>query len=73
MKKKICVITGSRAEYGLFNPLLEEIKKTSMFQLQIVVTGAHLSSFYGSTYQEILHDGFKINEKVKIPLATSTV
>ena len=72
MKKKICIVTGSRAEYGLFNPLLEQIKKTPMFQLQIVVTGMHLSSHYGSTYKEILRDGFKIDEKVKIPLADDT-
>lgn len=72
MKKTICVVTGSRAEYGLFNPLLEGIKKTPSFQLQIIVTGMHLSSVYGSTYQEILRDGFKINEKVKIPLTDDT-
>lgn len=72
MKKTICVVTGSRAEYGLFNSLLKEIKKTPVFQLQIVVTGMHLSSVHGSTYKEILRDGFKINEKVKIPLDDDT-
>jgi len=69
MKKKICIVTGSRAEYGLFNPLLEQIKKTPTFQLQIIATGMHLSSEYGSTYKEILRDGYMIDEKVKIPLA----
>jgi GDP/UDP-N,N'-diacetylbacillosamine 2-epimerase (hydrolysing) len=68
MKKTICIVTGSRAEYGLFRPLLDEIRKTSIFRLQIVVTGMHLSSVYGSTYKEILRDGFKISHKVKIPL-----
>ncbi len=72
MKKNVCVVTGSRAEYGLFNPLLTEIRKTHGFQLQLVVTGAHLSSVYGSTYQEIVRDGFRIDEKVKIPLADDT-
>ena len=72
MKKTICVVTGSRAEYGLFNPLLEEIRKTPVFRLQIVVTGMHLSSAYGLTYKEILRDGFKISEKVKSPLEDDT-
>lgn len=68
MKKKICVITGSRAEYGLFYPLLKEIEKVPAFCLEIIVTGTHLSSEYGLTYKEILRDGFKINEKLKLPL-----
>lgn len=72
MKKNICVVTGSRAEYGLFIPLLKEIKKTPSFQLQIIATGMHLSSMYGSTYKEILRDGFKIDEKVSIPLTDDT-
>jgi GDP/UDP-N,N'-diacetylbacillosamine 2-epimerase (hydrolysing) len=72
MKKTVCVVTGSRAEYGLFHSLLKEIKKAPMFQLQIVVTGMHLSSMYGLTYREILRDGFKIDENVKIPLADDT-
>ncbi len=72
MKKKICIVTGSRAEYGLFNPLLQEIKKEPIFQLQIAVTGMHLSPMYGLTYKEILHDGFNINEKIKIPLDNDT-
>jgi len=72
MKKTICIVTGSRAEYGLFYPLLEEIRKTPEFQLQIIVTGMHLSSRYGLTYKQILRDGFKINEKVKIPLEDDT-
>ena len=72
MKKTICVVTGSRAEYGLFYPLLEEIRKTSIFQLQIIATGMHLSSIYGFTYKEILRDGFTIHEKVRIPLEDDT-
>lgn len=72
MKKKICIVTGSRAEYGLFYPLLEEIKREPFFQLQIAVTGMHLSRVYGLTYKEIARDGFNINEKVKIPLNNDT-
>jgi len=72
MKKKICIVTGSRAEYGLFHPLLKEIKKEPSFQLQIAVTGMHLSGMYGLTYKEIVRDGFNINQKVKIPLNDDT-
>ncbi|MDD5560633.1 MAG: UDP-N-acetylglucosamine 2-epimerase [Candidatus Omnitrophica bacterium] len=72
MKKTICVVTGSRAEYGLLYPLLGEIRKTPVFHLQIIATGMHLSSMYGLTYKEILRDGFKINERVKIPLDSDT-
>lgn len=72
MKRKICIVTGSRAEYGLLNPLLAALKKESIFQLQIAVTGMHLSSVYGLTYREILHDGFNIDEKIRIPLKNDT-
>lgn len=72
MKKKICIVTGSRAEYGLFHPLLERIVKEPFFQLQIAVTGMHLDGMYGLTYKEIVRDGFKINEKVRIPLDNDT-
>ncbi len=68
MKKRICIVTGSRAEYDLFYPLLEEIKREPLFRLQIAVTGMHLSVIYGLTYKEILRDGFKIDAKVRIPL-----
>ncbi|MBP7653498.1 UDP-N-acetylglucosamine 2-epimerase (hydrolyzing) [Candidatus Dependentiae bacterium] len=72
MKKKICVITGSRAEYGLFYPLLKEIKEDDFFELQIIVTGMHLSPEFGLTYKEILKDGFAINEKVEMLLSSDT-
>lgn len=72
MKKTICVVTGSRAEYGVLNPLLEEIRITSGFKLQIIATGMHLSPLYGSTYREISTDGFKISKKVRIPLTDDT-
>jgi len=72
MKKTICVVTGSRAEYGLLYPLLKEIKREPCFKLQIAVTGTHLSAVYGLTYREILRDGFKIDGKIKIPLNNDT-
>jgi len=66
--RKICVFTGSRAEYGLLKPLMEEIKKDRRLHLQVLVSGMHLSREFGLTVKEIEKDGFKINEKVKMPL-----
>jgi len=72
MKKTICFVTGSRAEYGLLYPLLKQIKSEPFFNVQIAVTGMHLSAAHGSTYREILGDGFRINKKIKIPLGSDT-
>tara|TARA_Y100000816_G_C26103716_1_gene585729 strand:+ start:2059 stop:3219 length:1161 start_codon:yes stop_codon:yes gene_type:complete len=67
MKKfKICVITGTRAEYGLLKNLMKKIKENKKFLLQIIVTGSHLSSLHGNTYREIVNDGFTINSKCNI-------
>lgn len=67
MKKiNICAVTGSRAEYGLLYLTLKEIKKSKILNLNLVVTGAHLSNEYGSTFRQILLDGFIISEKAKI-------
>ena len=68
----ICVVTGSRAEYGLLLPLLKLIKGDPTLELQLVVTGMHLSSTFGNTWKEIEKDGFKINEKVDINIAEDT-
>lgn len=76
--KKICVITGSRAEYGILYPLIKKLHKDCFFELKIVVTGSHLSENFGLTYQDILADGFCIDEKIDIlscedtPHATTT-
>lgn len=72
MKKKICVITGTRAEYGLFYPLLKKLRSEKKFELQIIITGMHLSPKFGLTYKEIEKDGFKINEKVDMLLSSDT-
>ena len=72
MKKKICIFTGSRAEYGLLKPLMNEIQKNSEFQLQVFVSGMHLSTEFGLTYRDIEIDGFFIDEKVEILLSSDT-
>lgn len=72
MKQKICVVTGTRAEYGLLTPLLKKINKDDSFQLQLLVTGMHLSPEFGNTYKQIENDGFIIDEKVEILLSADT-
>lgn len=64
--RKICVVTGTRAEYGLMSRLMRLIKDSSETQLQIIATNMHLSPRFGNTYQEIEADGFTIDEKVPI-------
>jgi len=68
MKKKIWIVTGSRAEYGLLKPLIKKIKEDNRFMLEIIVTGQHLSGRYGFTFEEIEKDGFRINKKVDMLL-----
>ena len=70
--KKICVFTGGRAEYGLLRPLLIELKNNKNIELQILVSGMHLSSEFGLTYREIEKDGFICNEKVEMVLSSDT-
>lgn len=62
--RKICVVTGTRAEYGLMTRLMKMIQESSIAQLQIIATNMHLSPKYGETYKEIESDGFVIDKKV---------
>lgn len=66
MKKKICIITGSRAEYGLLKPLIKKIDDDASLKLQLITTGMHLSKEFGLTYKEIEKDGLKITKKIFI-------
>lgn len=66
MKKKICVITSSRAEYSLLKNLLFRLKKNNKIKLHIVCSGTHLSKKYGKTLNEIEKDNFKVNSFVNI-------
>ena len=68
MKKKICVITGSRAEYGLLLPLMKRIKRDKELDLQLIVTGSHMSKEFGFTYRQIKKDGFDIDVKISLDL-----
>ncbi|KAA2301597.1 UDP-N-acetylglucosamine 2-epimerase (hydrolyzing), partial [Clostridioides difficile] len=71
-KRKICVITGSRAEYGLLSWVMREIIRNNELELQIIATGMHMSPEFGLTYSEIESDGFEINEKIEMLLSAST-
>ena len=71
-RRKICVLTGSRAEYGLLSGLIRLIEDDKDFELQIIVTGMHLSPEFGLTYQVIEKDGFAIRKKVEILLSSDT-
>ena len=71
-QRKICIVTGSRAEYGLLYWLMKEIEDTKDLELQIIATGMHLSPEFGLTYQQIQSDGFTINQKVEILLSSDS-
>lgn len=71
MKRKICVVTGTRAEYGLLYWLLKEIEADKELELQVIVTGMHLSPEFGLTYKEIEKE-FSVNKKIEILLSSDT-
>jgi GDP/UDP-N,N'-diacetylbacillosamine 2-epimerase (hydrolysing) len=70
--KKICVFTGSRAEYGSLKPVLTALSKRDDLKVQLLVSGMHLSPEFGLTYREIEKDGFVIDEKVEMILSSDT-
>ncbi|WP_101758455.1 UDP-N-acetylglucosamine 2-epimerase [Oceanicoccus sp. KOV_DT_Chl] len=69
---KICVVTGTRAEYGLLYGLMKGLEESGKFELQIVATATHLSPEFGLTYREIEANGFHINEKVEMLVSGDT-
>lgn len=72
MTHKICVVTGSRAEYGLLFPLMRQIQADADLQLQIIATGMHLSPEFGLTYKLIEADGFVIDYKIENLLSSDS-
>lgn len=72
MTRKICVITGTRAEYGLLRWVMQGIKDDAELTLQIIATGMHLSPEFGLTYREIENDGFQIDRKVEMLTSSDT-
>jgi len=68
LKKKIVVTTGTRADYGILRPILDEIKNSKKLDLKLIVTGSHFSKEHGMTVNQIKKDGYKITAKIiKIP------
>lgn len=70
--RKICIFTGTRAEYGIMSRLFRLIENDPVLQLQIIATNMHLSPEFGLTYKEIEADGFYINKKVEMLLSSDT-
>lgn len=70
--RKICIVTGARAEYGLLYWLMKEVSADPDLQLQIIATGMHLSPEFGLTYQQIEADGFAIDAKVEMLLSSDS-
>lgn len=70
--RKICVITGSRAEYGLLSGLMKAVQEDDGLQLQVIATNMHLSPEFGLTYREIEKEGFTIDKKVEMLLSSDT-
>ena len=70
--RKICVVTGSRAEYGLLQWVMRSLRDDPRIELQVVVTGMHLSPEFGNTWQVIAADGFPIDRKVEMLLSSDT-
>ena len=71
-KRKICAVTGTRAEYGLLYWLMKSIEDNPKLELQIIATGMHLSPEFGLTYREIEKDSFTINRNIEMLLSADT-
>ena len=71
-QRKVCVVTGTRAEYGLLRWVMEEIRESASLELQVTATGMHLSPEFGLTYRDIEADGFRIHLKVEMLLSADT-
>jgi GDP/UDP-N,N'-diacetylbacillosamine 2-epimerase (hydrolysing) len=72
MSRKVCVVTGTRAEFGLLRWLMQEIKETAKLELQVIATGMHLSPEFGLTFREIEEAGFRIDAKVEMLVSADT-
>lgn len=72
MKRKICVVTGTRADYGLLRWVMQGIKDDPELTLQVIATGMHLSPEFGLTYQAIEDDGFCIDRKLEMLVSSDS-
>ena len=67
MERKICFITGTRADYGIMSGLMQRLRDTPGVRLQVIATGTHLSDRHGMTVDEILADGLPVDARVPMP------
>ena len=65
-KRKICVFTGSRADFGLLKRFINFVKQDPTLKLQIIAGGSHFLKKHGFTYREILQNGLKIDRRIKV-------
>ncbi len=72
MTKRICIVTGTRAEYGLLRWVMEGILQSPVLELQLIATGMHLSPEFGLTVAAIEADGFHVDRKVEMLLSSDT-
>ncbi len=70
--KKVCVVTATRAEYGLLKPVIQKIIEEKDLKLSLLVTGAHLSEMHGFTINEIIKDGFPIAKQIPMELSDTS-
>ena len=64
--RRIAFFTSTRAEYGLLRPLMAEVRSCTALELQVIVSGTHLSEAHGATWKEIVADGFSISERIEM-------
>lgn len=72
MSRKVCVVTGTRAEFGLMRWLMQDVRSTPGLELQVLATGMHLSPEFGLTYREIEQAGFVIDARVEMLLSADS-
>lgn len=70
--KKVCIVTGTRAEFGLLEPVIERLSMEREIHVQIIATGMHLSPEFGLTYKEIIEAGYSIDAKVEMLLSSDS-
>lgn len=70
--KKICIVTGTRAEYGLLKPIIAKVQESEKLELHLIITGAHLSEEFGYTYKEIEKDGYIKNYKIEMLMSSDS-
>ena len=70
--KRVCIVTATRAEYGLLKPIILKLQAQNNLEVRVVATGMHLSPEFGMTCQEIEQDGIRLDRKIEILLSADT-